>query len=51
MSGERPLKFDFRVRFDLTAKDITRIIHAFTIERVAMALVAIAAAWFRCNLS
>lgn len=40
--AEDVLNFDFRVRFNLTADDIIKIIHAVTIERALMALLPIA---------
>jgi hypothetical protein len=39
---ENALKFDFRVGFEMTADNVTKIIHAITIEQVAMAALPIA---------
>jgi hypothetical protein len=42
---ENALEFDFRVRFDLTANDIVKIIHAITWERAILLTLGSVAAW------
>jgi hypothetical protein len=45
------LKFDFRVRIDLTAENIAKIIHAITIEHAMMAALLIVGACVKAMIS